>query len=348
SWLRLHVGTPEIGAQRLGPDGAVWWGSDGCLLWSGYSLHFHDPIAVGDVIGGAFVVMSSQGYAIAQHVDPWGSVQWASGGIVIQDSLSPYPALSTHPVICDDGAFGFIIAHGNEDLYAQRLDYWGNVLWGSGIPLGHRAGRQARPSLVRDGASGAVVVWQDLYWALPDQPWHVLTGMRLDATGSSVWGPIDLYSWWRTYDPHDPRLVPDGNGGATCAFPNEDVYDAWDDVWALGIGPNGVSGVLEPTLVTRPAIVARPNPFSESVDLTYESALAQKGVPISFTVYDPSGRKVRELAPTRETPSGAATSWDGTDGSGATVPQGIYVVCAQAGKEGGAATGASCRIVFTR
>ena len=304
-------------------DSGKMWGADGRLLWSGYSMGFHDPVIAGDVLGGAFVVTSHVGFISAQHLDLWGNPQWP-GGLLLQDSSTPYWALSTHPAICADGAFGFIVVHGNEDLYAQRVDYWGAILWGAGVAVGHRAGQQGWPSIVGDGAQGAVLGWRDHYYGVPGQPWHVLTGMRLDGSGSPVWGPRDLYSAWTVHDPHGPRLVTDGAGGAFCVFPNQDISQGDDDIWALGVNAAGTAsraaGLPVTTLRLEPG---RPNPFNPRTTFLYSLPSAGHA---RLTVHDVRGARIATLVDA-DLPAGDGTArWDGLDGRGVAVPSGVYVV----------------------
>ena len=324
TWLRLEVGTPQIGAQRIGPDGAAWWGNDGHLLWSGYLLDFHDPVIVGDVLGGGFVVMSHQGLATVQHLDPWGTEMWPSGGILVQNSGTPYWALSTNPAVCEDGAFGFIVVHGNEDLFAQRVDYWGNLLWGSGVAVGHRAGQQNKPDIAPDGAQGAVLAWQDLYYGMPEEEWHVLAGMRLNASGQAVWGPDDLYMAWTVYDPHDVDVVADGAGGALCAFACFDLSEYADDVWALGVGPGGTVGV-DPVarIPIQAGLTAYPNPFAASTRIVVDDPAVGAA---SLEIFDVDGRLVRALTGAALGQGRCGADWDGRDDAGRTVANGIYLV----------------------
>lgn len=323
AWLRRNSGTPEIGAQRIGSDGAVWWGTDGHLLWSGFSHDFHDPVIVGDALGGAFVVMSHLGRITAQHLDLWGNAQWGSG-LFLQDSGTPYWALSTDPAICLDGAFGFIVVHGNEDLYAQRVDYWGNILWGTGVAVGHRAGQQSLPAIASDGAQGAVLTWLDEYYGMPGQPWHVLTGMRLNGGGGPVWGPRDLYMAWTVYDPHGPRLAADGAGGALCAFANADLSQGGDDIWALGISAAGGATAAPDLPLTALRLESEgPNPFNPRTSFSYSLPSAGR---VRLAIHDLRGARITTLVD-GERPAGEWTvEWDGLDSRGAAVPSGVYVV----------------------
>jgi len=324
TWLRLQTGTPQVGAQRIASDGAPWWGNDGHLLWSGYPSDYHDPVIVGDVLGGGYVVLSQLGRVKTQHLDPWGSEQWAAGGIVLQDSGTPYSAQSTEPAVCDDGAYGFIVVHGNEDLFAQRVDYWGSLLWGSGVGVGQRAGQQNRAAIVADGAQGAVLAWQDAYYGIPGQEWRVLAGMRLNGSGSAVWGPADVYSAWTVYDPHDVAMVADGTGGALCAWAAFDLSEYTDDAWALWLAP-GTSAAEETAARWSPAtcLRAQPNPFPACTQLDID--VPPEGA-AQLAVYDPTGRRVRTLADGRLAPGRHALRWDGRDDAGRLVGNGVYLI----------------------
>jgi hypothetical protein len=293
TWLRQNPGTPEIGAQRIGSDGAVWRGTDGHLLWSGNSYDFQDPVIVGDVLGGAFIVMSHLGKITAQHLDPWGNEQWP-GGLLLQDSGTPYWALSTDPAICLDGAFGFIVVHGNEDLYAQRVDYRGTILWGTGVAVGHRAGQQGLPAIASDGAQGA------------------------------VWGPRDLYVAWTDYDPHGPRLAADGAGGALCAFANGDLSAGGDDIWALRISASGgATGTPDLPVAALRLDPGRPNPFNPRTTFTYSLPGAGR---VRLAIHDLRGARIATLVD-GNLPAGAwSAGWDGLDSLGGAVPSGVYVV----------------------
>lgn len=323
TWLRMQVGTPEIGAQRITSGGTRAWGNDGHLLWSGYPLDLHDPVIVGDGGGGGYVVMSHLGRATAQHLSSAGAEMWVAGGIDIQNSNTPYWALSTDPAVCHDGFGGFFVIHGNDDLFAQHVDPWGLLYWGAGVAVGQRAGAQGRPDIAPDGAFGAVLAWEDYYYGLPGQRWRALVGTRLDFWGNTVWGPSDLYLAWTVSDPHDVALVSDGFGGALCSFARYDLSEHADDAWALGIGPNGVSGV-EPAPVP-PAIrlAASPNPFRSQTGITLDVVRSQN---VRLTVHDPGGRLVRTLIAAPLEAGRRTLLWDGRDDRGRAVADGVYLI----------------------
>ena len=70
-----------------------------------------------------------------------------------------------------------------------------------------------------------------------------------------------------------------------------------------------------------PRIAARvaPNPFGESVRVSFDAPLA--GVPRPAGVYDVRGRRIRQLTPGRDD-----LVWDGRDERGRSVPAGVYFI----------------------
>jgi len=64
-----------------------------------------------------------------------------------------------------------------------------------------------------------------------------------------------------------------------------------------------------------------PNPFHRVTTVTYEVPIESS---VMVAVYDRGGRVVRELIRSRLKPGGYSLSWDGRDGQGRSVAQGVY------------------------
>jgi len=88
---------------------------------------------------------------------------WLSDGVAV---ITVTGAQDT-PAIVSDGADGAIIAWrdyrtANTDIYAQRVDAGGALLWTStGMPVCTANNLQSLPLMVPDGSGGALVAWQD-------------------------------------------------------------------------------------------------------------------------------------------------------------------------------------------
>jgi hypothetical protein len=83
-------------------------------------------------------------------------------------------------------------------------------------------------------------------------------------------------------------------------------------------------------------VAARPNPFTEAVELALPAA--EPGAARRATIYDVAGRRIRDLAA-----AGDHLAWDGRNEAGARVPGGVYF--ARIGRGEGART---VRIVKAR
>ena len=72
-------------------------------------------------------------------------------------------------------------------------------------------------------------------------------------------------------------------------------------------------------------LVVSPNPFGSAATVRYRSA---KSGPLSVTVYDPAGARVRTLLDGGSDVAGGEGSvvWDGRDGSGRPVASGSYFI----------------------
>ncbi len=77
------------------------------------------------------------------------------------------------------------IATTNSDIFAQRVDSTGALLWGAGgTVVCNAAFNQLAPDLISDGAGGFVATWQDNRAAAADGD---VWAQRVDGTGASQW-----------------------------------------------------------------------------------------------------------------------------------------------------------------
>ena len=76
---------------------------------------------------------------------------------------------------------------------------------------------------------------------------------------------------------------------------------------------------------------AYPNPFNPSVRVFIDVGL---GIPVSVSVYDVAGRRVRTLWEGPLPNPAKTVEWDGTDDRGNRAPTGVYFVHAHTGADG--------------
>jgi len=173
-----------------------------------------------------------------QMIDPHGNTHWAENGIRVCTATSTQlsPSVVKGPdqsviIVWDD-------YRGTDyDIYAQRLDIHGNLLWGTGgIPVCSNSGDQSNAKVVPDGSGGAIITWTDYRYGLSDADIYV---QRIDADGSGWWGTNGYPVCGSLGNQQFPEIVKDGSGGAVIVW--EDERGGNDDIYAQRMDHAGVS-----------------------------------------------------------------------------------------------------------
>ncbi|HCV43153.1 MAG TPA: hypothetical protein DGH68_06690, partial [Bacteroidetes bacterium] len=127
------------------------------------------PTIVSDGAGGAIITWEDRrtGFSdiYAQRINASGVVQWTADGVAICNSFNGQDT----PKIVSDGAGGAIITwndrrngDSNNDVYAQRINGSGVVQWTpNGVAISNATFDQVAPTIVGDGAGGAIITWED-------------------------------------------------------------------------------------------------------------------------------------------------------------------------------------------
>lgn len=142
-------------------------------------------------------------------------------------ALSAY--VSQSAAITGDGAGNVIIAWQdwrsgtNLDIYAQKLDGYGEPLWTTGgVAACAATGNQQDVRIATDGAGGAFLIWVDYRAGNND-----IYAQHLDAEGNALFG-TGLAVAIGTDNQLEPEIAADGAGGVYLAFdrisPQYDVY----------------------------------------------------------------------------------------------------------------------------
>jgi len=200
------------------------------------------------------MVSDSKGGAIITWVDYRGDVQnsakgdiylqringalnslWIQNGIGICLEQEDQGSVS----IAEGGASSAILTwndfrNGDRDIYAQKVDSSGNILWATdGIAVCQKAGEQQDAKLISDGAGGAIIVWQDS--VLND---FNIYAQRISNTGTELWTSGGVAVCSATFHQLNPRLEPDGSGGAIITW--QDKRGGVDyDIYAQRVNSSG-------------------------------------------------------------------------------------------------------------
>jgi len=148
-------------------------------------------------------------------------------------------------VVADDSGGAVVVWRDNRngvdfDIYGNRINARGNVMGPStGVPVCAVAGDQADFHLIPDGTGGAIVVWRDA------RTGYRVFAQRIDGTGTARWAANGISLCGAGGSQTNPRIAPDGNGGALVAWSDSrsgstDIYVQHVDAdGALLLGANG-------------------------------------------------------------------------------------------------------------
>ena len=153
------------------------------------------------------------------------AADWCEGGIPVGSTYQTEGSA----VIAPDGEGGAIIAFvrhaATQDIYAQRVDVYGNLLWTpGGVPICTASGDQNGCRIVADGSGGAVITWLDGRGAD-----YNIYAQRVDPGGSVLWTADGDTVVTASGNQFSVALAPDGTGGAIITWvdprgANSDIY----------------------------------------------------------------------------------------------------------------------------
>ncbi len=237
-WHDWRNGYYRAYAQRLNESGAPQWTLNGVQICSDPSGQFKIQIGP-DGAGGAFIVWEDQRPAsyqdlYIQRIDFNGTIQWGAAGVPV--CTANHNQFS--PQVISDGVDGAIVVWHDYrsytyDVYAQRFDAAGTVLWAtdgvlvSGAPL-----HQSITYLVSDGANGAIVTWQDYRNGNND-----VYVQRINSSGTSLWTADGVPVCTDPGTQNTIQIISDDAGGAILTWHDERNSD--DDIYAQRIDASG-------------------------------------------------------------------------------------------------------------
>lgn len=165
----IFVWTDDSGrllAQHIDAHGARLWPVEGVEVAGGAQGSAY-PITVGDGAGGVIVTWidgrTLQGRVLVQRLDANGTKPWGPSGIELRATAS---YLYVPARACTDGAGGAFVTWSEvrdgrtPSVFMQKISAAGALLWvPDGVPIAATANEETFPSLLSDGAGGAIVWW---------------------------------------------------------------------------------------------------------------------------------------------------------------------------------------------
>jgi hypothetical protein len=250
-WQDGRKGTEwDIWGQSYGPSGNAQWAT-----WNGRELIDASgdqlrPLITPEGTGGVFMAWLDDRGAdrdiYGQRFDNSANEWWTANGLAICTATD---VQEDHDLVGDINDGSVIIAwrdsrNGllNSDIYAQKVDLYGNVLWAAnGTSVCAAPNHQEAPRIASDGVGGAVVAWHDSRVAVePD-----IYAQRVESAGSALWTtdgePICRYILYQQL----PAIVTDGAGGAIITWRDNRFPLNWD-IYAQRVTHDGLWGYPSP------------------------------------------------------------------------------------------------------
>jgi hypothetical protein len=252
-WQDFRSGRPRIFAQRVSGAGAIvsGWPQDGLGLGAG-SRDQVAPVVANDGAGGALVAWQEfeNGLFRVRLVRLTGagvvSPGWPAAGVI------PCPSLrhQVSPVLVSDDAGGALVVWeeselGQRKLRAARVNALAALEPGwpaAGLVLATASGQQRSATMIRDGAGGALVAWQDSRSGAGDIYAQRITSAGVIASG---WAATGVAGCSQAAEQSAPAILNDGAGGAYLAW--EDFRGGSTDVYAQRVTGAGALSAGWPT-----------------------------------------------------------------------------------------------------
>ncbi|MES2515680.1 MAG: T9SS type A sorting domain-containing protein [Bacteroidota bacterium] len=196
----------------------------------------------------------------AQRFNSSGVRKWALYGISICNS----PNAQKNSVIAEVGNGSAIITWedrraGNHDIYAQKIDSSGNILWTTnGVAVCNKTTTQKSPKIVSDNAGGAIIVWEDslnFYWDIYAQ--------RISSSGALLWPTGGVAVCASPNTQANPRIEADGAGGAIITWQDKRNNSDYD-IYAQKVDASGATQWTANGVVICNAVNTQNNPRIES------------------------------------------------------------------------------------
>ncbi len=245
AWQDLRGSDDDIYVQRVKFDGTIQWALDGVPVCTAAGGQEHVQI-VSDEADGAIIVWRDHRGAdeeiFAQRISDTGKIYWATDGV----SLCTASTFKSSPQVHADGSGGAIVTWHEDrgdpslyDIYAQRIDASGTLLWGSsGTPVCMALSTQRDMRIVSDGAGGAVIAWRDRRRGISLV--YDIYAQRINFMGTSQWTSNGVLVCVEDQDKTSLQIASDGAGGAIMTWHETRSGPTAYDVYAQRISNSGI------------------------------------------------------------------------------------------------------------
>jgi hypothetical protein len=245
AWQDNRDGSADIYAQRIDAGGNILWNAGGVPVCTA-SMDQSGAHIVPDDCGGAIIAWhdTRNGFPkdiYAQRIDENGVLKWTPNGVSVCSANGHQTIRGIHA----DGNGGAIVvlSDGRDDsndynIYAQRIDAYGNQLWGlNGRAVCMAPGNQLVVQSEMVSPNRIIITWEDSRSAMTKID---IYAQGLDFLGNPLWTADGEAICTQLNDQRYPCIVPDGEGGAIIAWQDLRTGSNSKDIYAQRIDANGV------------------------------------------------------------------------------------------------------------
>jgi hypothetical protein len=253
------------------------------------------------------------------------SIQVIDSTTISQDILH-----LTHPSIASDGS-GYFIVWLNQDLdiYGARIDSSGTLLDTTAIFISSTSGKQSNPEVTFDGNT-YVVLWEDFRHPETD-----IYGARVSTDGTVINTFPVISQPGNQFQPASVKSTGDNllvtYSGFTDSINGRPVntIHIWGTLFTppVGIEEKESISTYSHFLLKQ----NRPNPVVSETNISYYIP-GKSPTSVELSIYDITGRKVKTVVQTVQSPGHHTVRWNGKNHKGAKVPAGIYFYSLKTGK----------------
>ncbi|WKZ21632.1 MAG: hypothetical protein QY305_13245 [Candidatus Brocadiaceae baterium WH-1] len=216
--IRNGYNNSDIYAQRIDAAGKPQWIENGVPVCTAVNAQ-NSPCIASDGEGGAIIIWQDfrTNYAdlYAQRITKEGEVLWKKNGDLVCGASGAQSA----PVAVDDGKGGVIFAWQDfrrsfADIYAQRIDNSGKVLWEKGgVPICTALGHESFQVIVGNGSEGATIAWIDTRNGNND-----IFAQQIDGNGNIRWKVNGIPVCKKPGNQDYPVITDNGAGGVILSW----------------------------------------------------------------------------------------------------------------------------------
>ena len=269
TWQDKRSGEYDIYAQRIDANGNLKWGPNALIVCTAVGAQTSPKIDPSNSTGGAYITWTDgrngSDYDIyLQKIDSNGLLLFAANGIIVCNAIGNQSATE----IISNKVEGVIVAwkdnrNGNSDIYAQRIDALGNLMWPpNGVVICNSPNDQINPNMCEDMEGGVIITWQDSN-NITD---FDIKAQRISFDGNILWNLNGINICNAVDIQKSPKNISDGHGGSIFVW--QDKRSGSNDIFAHHIFSNGTyidNTAIAPNVEIEYSI--SPNPATEFIQV---------------------------------------------------------------------------------